>query len=230
MRLVDYLDKGVSLGRDAPCLTIGDVDRSYGDVADFTHRFAAALQRSGIQQGAHVAILSANDAAAFSCVFGISRAGAVWCPINPRNEAAENRDLLDRFDCSALFFHSAFTPLVDQIRGELPRLTQLVCLDAAMPFAPSLAEWMGDAAADAADREPLDDLAMIVGTGGTTGLPKGVMLSAHNIETMSALTLMSYPFDGRPVYLARGAADPRRRRAVLPDHGPRWAGRRDAEA
>ena len=43
---------------------------------------------------------------------------------------------------------------------------------------------------------------MIVGTGGTTGRPKGVMLTGTNLETMTALTLMSYPFEGRPVYLA----------------------------
>ena len=40
------------------------------------------------------------------------------------------------------------------------------------------------------------------GTGGTTGRPKGVMLTGHNIETMTAITLMSYPFRGRPRYLA----------------------------
>ena len=43
---------------------------------------------------------------------------------------------------------------------------------------------------------------MIAGTGGTTGQPKGVMLPGRNLEAMSALTLMSYPFEGRPVYLA----------------------------
>ena len=43
---------------------------------------------------------------------------------------------------------------------------------------------------------------MIPGTGGTTGKPKGVMLSGRNIEAMTALTLMGYPFKGRPVYLA----------------------------
>ncbi len=43
---------------------------------------------------------------------------------------------------------------------------------------------------------------MIVGTGGTTGRPKGVMLTSRNLETMTALTLMGYPFRGRPVYLA----------------------------
>ena len=46
------------------------------------------------------------------------------------------------------------------------------------------------------------DLAMIVGTGGTTGRPKGVMLTNANLETMTALTLMGYPFEGRPTYLA----------------------------
>src|SRR5439155_13068109 len=50
--------------------------------------------------------------------------------------------------------------------------------------------------------DPVDDVVMIAGTGGTTGKPKGVMLTGRNIETMSALTLMSYPFEGRTVYLA----------------------------
>ncbi len=49
---------------------------------------------------------------------------------------------------------------------------------------------------------PVDDVAMIVGTGGTTGRPKGVQLTNLNLETMTALTLMGYPWDGRPVYLA----------------------------
>ena len=50
--------------------------------------------------------------------------------------------------------------------------------------------------------DPVDDVAMIVGTGGTTGRPKGVVLTGHNLEAMTAITLMSYPFEGRPVYLA----------------------------
>ena len=101
MRLVDYLDKGASLGPDAPCLTTDGESLSYAEVrraelAGSPRRWSAAASRPGDK----VAILSANDPVAFTCVFGISRAGAVWCPINPRNEAAENRELLDLFDCS----------------------------------------------------------------------------------------------------------------------------------
>ena len=75
-------------------------------------RIAAALVAQGVAPGDKVAILSANDPLAFTCVFGISRAGAVWCPVNPRNEAAENRELLELFECSTLIFQERFAPLV----------------------------------------------------------------------------------------------------------------------
>lgn len=202
MRLIDYLDKGASLGASAPCLTMGERDLSYGDVQKLSCRIARALERSGIEPGDKVAILSSNDPFAFSCVFGISRAGAVWCPINPRNEAAENRFILDAFDCSLLILHSAYAVMVEKILPELPKLRAVVCLDAALPFGMDFGAWLGDASDAPFDRAPVDDLALIPGTGGTTGKPKGVMLTGRNIEAMTALTLMGYPFKGRPVYLA----------------------------
>ena len=98
----------------------------------------------GSHPGDKVAILSANDPIAFSCVFGISRAGAVWCPVNPRNEAAENRDLLDFFDCRCLIFQAAFAPLVAKILPDLPKLTTLVCLDGEHPSATPFDRWIAD--------------------------------------------------------------------------------------
>jgi fatty-acyl-CoA synthase len=206
MRLTDYLDKGASLGPEAPCLTTAGDTLSYGDVQQLSWHVAHALERSGINPGDKVAILSANDPVAFSCVFGISRAGAVWCPVNPRNEAAENRDLLDFFDCRCLIFQAAFGPLVAKILPDLPKLTTLICLDGdrggisqSIPFE----EWIGPwPVRPPRARTPVSNLIMLVGTGGTTGRPKGVMLTGGNIETMSALTLMSYPFQPRPRYLA----------------------------
>jgi fatty-acyl-CoA synthase len=204
VRLVDYLDKGSSLDPGAPCLTTDGRTSSYAEVQELSLRIAAALVRHGVGPGEKVAILSANDPVAFTCVFGISRAGAVWCPVNPRNEAAENRELLDLFDCTALVFQAAFAPLVSSIRGDLPRLTTLVCLDGEVEGALTWSEFLGEQLADPAlgQVEPVDDVAMIVGTGGTTGRPKGVMLTGRNLETMTALTLIGYPFEGRPVYLA----------------------------
>ncbi len=202
MRLTDYLDKGASLGPSSPCLTMSGTSLSYADVEDLSWRVAEALARSGHRAGDKVAILSGNHPTAFACVFGISRANAVWCPINPRNAAGENRELLDLFDCSCLIFQEAFAPLVAEIRAELPKLVTLVCLDGTPEGAIPFEEWLADPAPEPARTEPVDDVVMVVGTGGTTGRPKGVVLTGHAIETMTALTLMSYPFDGRPRYLA----------------------------
>ena len=212
MRLVDYLDKGASLAPDATCLTTDGESLTYAEVQQLSYRIAGALAATGVRPGGKVAILSANDPVAFSCVFGISRAGAVWCPINPRNEAAENRELLDQFDCEVLIYQSAFAPLVDRIRDSLPKVHTFVCLDGEPssgltphPAGRRTVGWdafCGGASQPAPDLTDPDDLAMIVGTGGTTGRPKGVMLGNANLETMTALTLMGYPFGERPVYLA----------------------------
>jgi fatty-acyl-CoA synthase len=209
MRLTDYLDKGTSISPTAPCLTMNGRTRSYAEVQRLSWLIGRALARSGVAPGDKVAVLSGNDPVAFASVFGIARAGAIWCPVNPRNEAAENRDLLDLLDCSCLIFQAAFGPLVSQIVGELPKLRTLVCLDGAGPSgAVSFRDWLdglscGQAAGDLPGAAESDgEVVMIAGTGGTTGKPKGVMLTGHNIETMTALTLMSYPFSGPPVYLA----------------------------
>lgn len=209
MQLHDYLDKGASLGPDAPALTTDGVSLSYAQVQELSKRVAAGLHRSGVRAGESVAILSANDPVAFSCVFGISRAGAVWCPINPRNEAGENRELLDLFGCSVLIYQAKFAPLVAAIAPDLPQLRLLICLDGPSELAQGLEQWLTGLdgseltpPADPSDSDLPGDLAMIVGTGGTTGRPKGVMLTHRNLETMSAITLMSYPFPTRPVYLA----------------------------
>jgi len=170
---------------------------SYGEVQDLSWAVARALAQSGVEPGGKVGILSSNDAVAFALVFGIARRGAVWCPINPRNEAAENRALLELFDCECLLYHSAYAEMVERIAPALPALRVLVCLDR------ELERWLADAATTEVEQaDPPGDLAMLVGTGGTTGLPKGVMLTARNLETMTALTLMGYPFAGRPAYLA----------------------------
>ncbi len=206
MRLVDYLDKGVTLGPDAPCLTTDGESRTYAAVQALANAVAAALRASGVSPGDKVAIISGNDPDAFTCVFGVSRAGAVWCPINPRNEASENRELLDLFDCSVVVFRSPYAELVDRIRGDLAKVHTWVCIDAEVPNALTWQAFLDRGeGGEAVDEPALDDVMMIVGTGGTTGRPKGVVLTGQNLETMTALTLMSYPWPaggGRPVYLA----------------------------
>jgi fatty-acyl-CoA synthase len=241
VRLTDFLDKGASLpppggatprsiirtprgmpdGKanvsgmrpsGAPCLTMAGRTRTYADVQRLSWLVGRALAASGIRPGDKVAILSGNDPVAFGCVFGISRAGAVWCPVNPRNEAAETRELLDLFDCRVLIFAPAFAPLVAKIAAGLPDLAALICLEAGdgdggVAGAVGFGAWVAGHSDDPWQADPVDDVVMIAGTGGTTGRPKGVQLTGANLEAMTALTLMSYPFGtpgatSRPVYLA----------------------------
>jgi fatty-acyl-CoA synthase len=205
MSLTFYLDKGASLDPAAPCLTLDGTTLSYGDVVELSHSVARALRRSGVAPGDKVGILSANDPTAFSCVFGIARAGAVWCPINPRNAAGETAELLDLFDCTTLIYQPSFDGLVAEIAPDLPQLTTLVRLGDPGPDgrAEAFDSWLDTARDDpSAEAAPPDEIVALVGTGGTTGRPKGVLLTDRNVETMSAITLMSYPFGERPVYLA----------------------------
>jgi fatty-acyl-CoA synthase len=208
MRIVDYLDKGATLGPGRPCFTTDGDTWNYATVQGLADEVARALVARGVRPGSKVAVLSGNDPLAFACVFGISRAGGVWCPINPRNEAAENREILDRFDCEVLLYASAYQELVDKIRADLPAIHTWVQLDSDADV--NSLNWDEFSASDGVphdvpDRAAPEDLAMVVGTGGTTGNPKGVLLTGTNLETMTALTLMSYPFPARgerPVYLA----------------------------
>jgi len=190
--LTFYLDKGASLGPDAPCLTAAGRTLSYGQVVALTHAVARALRRSGVRPGDKVGILSANDPVAFACVFGIARAGAVWCPINPRNAAAETAELLALFDCRVLLHQESFAAPAKELD-----------LDVRVQFGAEFDAWLAAAADDPPiDADQPDGVVAVIGTGGTTGRPKGVMITDRNIETMTATILMSYPFSGRPRYLA----------------------------
>ena len=90
MLLTDYLDKGASLGPEKPCLTTDDLLSPTPRRSDFNYRFARAPPPPASRRATRSRCCRATIPFAFACVFGISRAGCVWCPINPRNEAAEN--------------------------------------------------------------------------------------------------------------------------------------------
>jgi acyl-CoA synthetase (AMP-forming)/AMP-acid ligase II len=153
---------------------------------------------------------SLNPDAACLTTDGIAVSYAEVVEASPRNEAAENQELLDLFDCEVVIFQAAYASLVEAIRGDLPAVHSWILLDddlvptddsSVLGWADFVQEGPPRIAATAAP-SPADSLAMLVGTGGTTGRPKGVMLSQRNLETMTALTLMGYPFEERPVYLA----------------------------
>jgi acyl-CoA synthetase (AMP-forming)/AMP-acid ligase II len=194
MNLIDFFDAGACSHPDAPCLADwgGDVPAvTYAETRDKTCQIVRALQADGLAPGFHGAVLSGNTTAAFTALLGILRAQGVWLPVNGRNSVGDNIEFLRDMDCDVLFYQASYAGQVAEIRAKVPRIRRYVCLDKSCGADLSLDELINGHAAEMfpAVSDP-EALAMIMGTGGTTGRSKGVMLSNRNL-TMTVANHMS---------------------------------------
>mgnify|MGYP000589701494 CR=1 FL=1 len=95
MSLADYLDKGASLGRDAPCLVTDDRTLTYGDVVDHSHAVARALARAGVRAGDKVGILSGGERSRLLLAREFARTANLLVLDEPTNDLdLETLDLL----------------------------------------------------------------------------------------------------------------------------------------
>ena len=205
MAVIDFFDRGCAINPDGDYLIAGSQRTTYREAQRFTCRVANGLLALGCGGQTKAAVWSGNDPVGWLCTLSIWRAGMAWMPVNPRNAAAENGTLLDTFDCEVLFFQSAFAPLVAELRPTLTKVRHFICIDGEAPGALSLPRW----AAEQPQTRPepatrMDDVCALMGTGGTTGKPKGVMITHRNLQTMVAnwLSVLTYPADRPPVNLA----------------------------
>ncbi len=203
MDAISAFEKGLANHPDRACFIFGDQSWTYQEVGRLINRIANKLNACGYQDGVQGAVLSPNDAIAFTCVFGILKAGMTWVPLNAKNTPDNNRYLCDAFDAQVLFYHSSMAATVQDIRDGLPKVEIFVCVDQPMNGDPSLENWLGDVSdiAAPAQQDP-HSLSMILPTGGTTGMPKGAMLSRHSIAVFCRTVVELCPHDEPPVYLA----------------------------
>jgi acyl-CoA synthetase (AMP-forming)/AMP-acid ligase II len=149
-------------------------------------------------------VWAANDPIAWTCTLGLWRAGMAWIPVNPRASAEENLYVLDAFDCEVIFFQKMFAAQVDALRPRLPKVRLWICIDDEDGHASSLAKWMEWHPTSRPDVVcAMDDVAAISPTGGTTGMPKGVMNTHRSMQTFIAnfMIKVTYPADRPPVNL-----------------------------
>ena len=146
-------------------------------------RLAASLPTYEVGSGDRVAILALNSDRYYQLLYATAWSGAVVVPVNIRWSAKEIAYSLVEAEVRTLVVDDAFQPLTAAVRDLTPDLQTLIhCGDLDTP--PDMLSWEtlvaeADPIPDAQRRG--DDLAGIFYTGGTTGFPKGVMLSHRNL-------------------------------------------------
>lgn len=164
---------------EAPAVVQGDVRRSWGELEDRAARFAGLLGEAGIGPDAKVAQFLFNGPAYVETWFGTLKARGVPVNVNYRYLDEELRYLLDNADAEALVYHSSLGDRVARVLDGLPGLKLVVEVDdgegagrvaSAVPYEAALA---GAVAAERIERSPSDHV--MTYTGGTTGMPKGVV-------------------------------------------------------
>jgi acyl-CoA synthetase (AMP-forming)/AMP-acid ligase II len=203
--IIDFFDRGWRINPGGAAYVMGDTSYSFDQIGKLSCRIANGLLAGRIGRHQHGAVWSRNDPIAWACTLGLWRAGAAWIPVNPGSPPDENCALLDRLDCEVIFFQAEFAAVIEALRARLPKVKQWVCIDGSAGQSPSLADWSSQYDATRPDVEVgMDDTVVLMTTGGTTGLPKGVMNTHRSWQTFIAHFMISFPYQGeeRPVNLA----------------------------
>lgn len=148
---------------DGPAWTYADLDRASRELGE---RLGAA----GIRAGDRVMIACENCAALIAALFACSRIGAVAVPVNARLTGSEIAVIRDHARPAAMLYTSAISPDAaahGERDGAVPLTGSFGTLHIAHPFA--------------SDPDPDRDVAVMLFTTGTTGTPKGVMLTHDNL-------------------------------------------------
>jgi acyl-CoA synthetase (AMP-forming)/AMP-acid ligase II len=194
MYLTQPLHRAVQQTPEAIHSVYRDRALSHRQVRDRVARIAGGLRARGVRTDSRVGLLSLNTDTFFHVCLAIAWADAVVVPLNTRWSAKEMSYALSEADVEVLFADDPFLGLAAELRDGVPGLREIICTgdsltpDGLTPLADLLAaEPVEDAHRQGAE------LAGIFYTGGTTGLPKGVMLSHRGIFTsaLGSLTALA---------------------------------------
>jgi acyl-CoA synthetase (AMP-forming)/AMP-acid ligase II len=163
-----------------PALFFGDAAYSYADLEAAASAADGELSSRGIGEDDVVGLMLPNSPALVASLFGILGMGAVVLPLNPALTPRELSWIVRDSGARALLTTVGLAPAVDGLRAQCPRLGQVVALDPGdLPRGPA-------AAPPARGRPDPDALALLIYTAGTTGRPKGVMLTHRNVLANTA--------------------------------------------
>ena len=160
-------------------------DRQYTNVEQYATacRFAEVLRAHGLQAGDHVVVMMSNSPDVIAAFTAIWKIGAVMIPITPMWNAREARYVLEDSRAKAAITSPELAARLVAASADLPEFRAVLVLgETDVPGAINLEPEVNSATPflPLVDRQ-VDDLAMLLYTSGTTGNPKGVMLTHENL-------------------------------------------------
>jgi len=154
---------------------------SYQDFDAITDRIAYGLEKMGLAPGDHVAVLHPNSPETLISYYSIIKARSVVIPINPIYTPREIKFILNNSQAKALILHQSFLPRLEEIKGEIPLVKNFIVRKNLETVEEAVAEYLGAPLSSIKERsfQP-ENPAVIFYTSGTTGSPKGVILTHRN--------------------------------------------------
>jgi long-chain acyl-CoA synthetase len=179
MNLAGNLERSVFYFPDRRAIIEGDKQTSYLEFNQESNRVATALMGLGVQRGDHVALCAPNSCEWLAFYFGVLKAGAIAVTLPSTLTKGELTRLLDDAQPKILFTVDEKLDSLGVRRG-LPYMEKVISAGGDIPYNKLLE--MGSPSFKAVDLDRKDTAAILY-TGGTTGIPKGVMLTHENIKS-----------------------------------------------
>ncbi|WP_280506830.1 acyl-CoA synthetase, partial [Nocardia farcinica] len=186
--IADLVEHAIDLMPDRVALVDDAREVTYAQLEERTNKLAHYLLEHGVQPGDKVGIYSRNTIEAVEAMVAVFKARAVMINVNYRYVENELQYIFDNSDMVALIHERRYSDKVAAVRARTPKLRTVVVVDddttGTVPTAADSAEYETALAQSSADRDfgerSPDDLYMLY-TGGTTGMPKGVMWRQEDV-------------------------------------------------
>ena len=203
LRQTQSLHRAVQQFPDRVATVYNGRRQTFRQLHDRVGRLAGALQTLGMRAGDRVGMLALNSDRTLEFYLAVWWGGGVVNPVNTRWSAAEIAFSLQDCATAMLFVDDSFVAMVPELQAQAPCLEKLLYVGEKTAPAGFLdTEQLLAAARPVEDAlRSGDDLAGVFYTGGTTGRPKGVMLSQEALAANSVLSLIASPLDRDAVLL-----------------------------